>query len=279
MNSQKAYSKLSLPYVVWLGLLVIIPTFVMLLLSFMQSDGIRIWEGYFTLDNFAQLLEPSIATAFVNSFKFAILTTLLCSLLGYLVAYWLFKSKIRNKLMILTILIVPMWSNLLLRSYALGNIMTENNMLTDFFGRMGISFSFNIRGTDLAVLIGLVITYLPFMILPIYTALEKIENNLLEASLDLGATQFSTFWKVIFPISFKGIVTGSILVFLPTASGFAIPKILGDGNILLLGNIIENSFMNMNYNLGSLLAMIILFVILGSLLLVSKIDSEGETLL
>jgi spermidine/putrescine transport system permease protein len=278
MNS-KFYSKFSIPYVIWLAFLVVIPMLVMFALAFMQTDGISLDGAYFTLDNFRQLLEPSIITAFVNSFKFATLTTLICAVLGYIVAYRLFQSRIKNKLMVLTILILPMWSNLLLRSYALGNIMTQNNMLSDLLANIGISYHLDIRGTDLAVLIGLVISYLPFMILPIYTALEKIDKSLYEASLDLGATGIKTFWRVTFPIALKGLVTGAILVFLPTASGFAIPNILGEGNIILLGTIIEYNFMNYVYNLGSLLAIIVLVVILGSLFVVTKVDSEGETLL
>jgi spermidine/putrescine transport system permease protein len=124
---------------------------VMFILAFMQTDGISLDGAFFTLNNFKQLLEPSITTAFYNSFKFALLTTIICAVLGYIVAYRLVKSRIKNKFMILTILILPMWSNLLLRSYALGNIMTENNILTDILGQIGISYHFNIRGTDLAV--------------------------------------------------------------------------------------------------------------------------------
>jgi spermidine/putrescine transport system permease protein len=169
-----------------------------------------------------------------------------------------------------------MWSNLLLRTEALFNLMQSNNILTSIFGTgLGI----DIIGTPPAVIIGLVFTYLPFMILPIYTALEKIDYSLEEAALDLGLTPIEKFWKVIFPLSLKGVATGSILVFLPSMSGFAIPEILGAGNILLIGNVIEQAFRNMDYNFGSLLAIVILLFILGALLTVSKVDKEGETLL
>jgi spermidine/putrescine transport system permease protein len=176
-------------------------------------------------------------------------------------------------------LILPMWSNLLLRTEALGNIMEHNNILTDLLSRTGITLSIGIKGTPLAVLIGLVFTYLPFAILPIYTALEKISYSLEEAALDLGLTETKKFWKVIFPLSLKGVVSAAILVFLPSLSGFAIPQILGKGNIVLIGNVIEESYRNMNYNFGSLLSIIILVFILGSILIISKTDKEGETLL
>ena len=143
---------------------------------------------------------------------------------------------------------------------------------------MGIK-GWNIIGTDLAIILGMVFTYLPFIVLPIFTSLEKIDPSLEEAALDLGVTELTKFWKVIVPLSVRGVVSGSIMVLLPCLSGFAIPKILGDGNILLIGNIIEQSFINMSYNIGSVLAIVLLIIILGSILLVNKFDKEGETLL
>lgn len=278
---KKPFSKLSIPYVVWLFLLALIPMFVMLFLSLSYTEGLSLDNYEFNFSFYQALLEPSIQTAFFNSFYFAILTTLISFVLGYLVAYTVFRSKIRNKFLVLAIFILPMWSNLLLRTEALGNLMNENNIITDILSSMtqtDILFPV-FKGTEVAVLVGLVLTYLPFMILPIYTALEKIDYALEEAALDLGLTDFQKFMKVVFPLSLKGVATGSILVFLPAMSGFAIPEILGAGNILLIGNVIEQSFRYMDYNLGSLLSMIILIIIFVSILFVSKIDKEGETLL
>ena len=231
------------------------------------------------MESFLLLRERSTLVAFRNSLFFAISTTVISIVIGYIVAYSVFKSRFNNKFLLLTILILPMWSNLLLRTEALGNIMEYNNIYTDLLSRVGINAGISIKGTWVAVLIGLIFTYLPFMILPIYTALEKINYQLEEASLDLGLTQFQTFWKVIFPLSIKGVISGSIMVFLPTLSGFAIPQILGKGNIILIGNVIEESFKNMNYNFGSLLAVIILVFIIGALLIINKVDKDGETLL
>ncbi len=278
---KKPFSKLSIPYVVWLFLLALIPMFVMLFLSLSYTEGLSLDNYEFNFSFYQALLEPSIQTAFFNSFYFAILTTFISFVLGYLVAYTVFRSKIKNKFLVLAIFILPMWSNLLLRTEALGNLMNENNIITDILSSMtqtDILFPV-FKGTEVAVLVGLVLTYLPFMILPIYTALEKIDYALEEAALDLGLTDFQKFMKVVFPLSLKGVATGSILVFLPAMSGFAIPEILGAGNILLIGNVIEQSFRYMDYNLGSLLSMIILIIIFVSILFVSKIDKEGETLL
>lgn len=278
MNN-KAFRLLAKPYFVWLYVLALVPVFVMLFLSFVKSEGISFDEMTVSLESFLLIKERSTLIAFRNSLLFALSTTVISMVIGYFVAYRVFKSKFNNKFLVLTILILPMWSNLLLRTEALGNIMEYNNIYTDLLSKAGINAGISIRGTSLAVLIGLVFTYLPFMILPIYTALEKISVRLEEASLDLGLTEFQTFWKVTFPLSLKGLISGSIMVFLPTLSGFAIPQILGKGNIILIGNVIEESFKNMNYNFGSLLAVIILFFIIGALLIINKVDKDGETLL
>ncbi len=278
MNN-KSFRNLAKPYVYWLYILALVPVFVMVILSVLKSEGIAFDEMSFSLESFTLLTERSTLVAFRNSFLYAFVATVISVVLGYFVAYRIFKSKFNNKFLILTMLILPMWSNLLLRTEALGNIMEHNNILTDLLSRVGITASIGIKGTPLAVIIGLVFTYLPFAILPIYTALEKISYSLEEAALDLGLPEMKKFWKVIFPLSIKGVVSASILVFLPTLSGFAIPQILGKGNIVLIGNVIEESFRNMNYNFGSLLAIIILFFILGSILNISKTDKEGETIL
>lgn len=278
-NVERQFSHLAKPYLVWLYILALFPAIVMFILIFFDSEGIDLKGATFSLKNFSQLVEISTLIAFLNSIVLSILSTIICAVLGYVVAYKLFKSKMKNKFIILTIIILPMWVNVLLRIEALGNIMEPNNMITGLLSKIGINLSINIRGTFIAVLLGLVFTYLPFMILPIYTALEKVETSLEEAALDLGLTHMQKFWKIIFPLSFKGIVTGSIMVLLPCLSGFAIPEILGKGNILMIGNVIEQMFKSMNYNIGALIAMIILIIITISILIVNKFDKEGETLI
>lgn len=276
---------LAKPYQIWLYLLALLPMLIMFLLIFVDSEGISLDGMRFVgFNNFSNLAQKSILIAFWNSVKFSVLATLVVLIFGYLVAYSLYKSKFKHKNMILLLLILPMWSNILIRILALRNIMQPNNIITSFieyiFHLTSNSISFNnLLGTDFAVLIGLCITYLPYVILPIYTALEKIDLSLIEASEDLGMTDFKTFWKVIFPLTNKGMISGSIMVLLPCLSGFAIPNILGDGNILLIGNIIEQYFTNVNYNMGALLATIILVIILSSIFVVNKFDKEGETLI
>lgn len=273
----KLYRGLAKPYQVWLIILVIVPLLVLFVMGFSNyNSNITLSEFRLAFSNLKLLTERQTLVAFKNSFVFAGLTTLISFMLGYLVAYQIKQSRFKNKFVLLTIIILPMWSNLILRTEGLLNIMEQNNILSSL---IGINIFGNLAGTSLAVLFGLVFTYMPFMILPVYTALEKIDISLEEASQDLGLTPFKTFWKVIFPLSLKGVVTGSIMVFLPTMAGFAIPKILSKGNIVFIGNIIDTKFLFTTYNDGSLLATFILIFILGSLLIVTKIDKEGETLL
>lgn len=274
-----SFRKMAKPYLIWLYILAVIPVFVMLFLSFSKTEGLNFEDFKFSFESFQLLFERSTIIAFGNSLLYSTLTAVTTIVLGYLVAYRIFKSKIKNKFLILTFLILPMWSNLLLRTEALGNLMEHNNIVTDLLGRIGINISVGIKGSPLSVYIGLVFTYLPFAVLPIYTALEKISYSLEEAALDLGLTEFKKFKKVILPLSMKGVVTAAILVFLPTLSGFAIPQILGKGQIVLIGNVIEESFRNMNYNFGALLSVIMLIFILGSIVIINKTDKDGETLL
>lgn len=273
------FKKLSIPYFVWLYILAIIPFVIMIVLSFVSNEGMDFSEATFTFSNFSELATSSTLIAFRNSFVYAVIATLSCMVIGYMIAYAIFRSHFKNKFLVMTILILPMWSNILLRIEGLKNLMEPHNIITDLLSKIGINVGLDFAGTPTAVIIGLIATYIPFMVLSIYTALEKIDYSLEEAALDLGLTETKKFWKVVFPLSFKGIVSGSIMVFLPCMSGFAIPQILGQGNILLIGNVIDLHFRNMNYNLGALLAVIILIVILGAILLVNKFDKEGETLI
>lgn len=273
------YKKLATPYKVWLYILALAPIVVMFILSFVKTEGISMDDAKLSFWSFNLLFDQTTIVAIGNSFLYATISTIISLILGYFVAYQLYKSKIKNKLLVLLIFVLPMWSNLLLRTESIGNIMEPNNILTDLLSKININLSMSIKGTPLAVVIGLVFTYLPFVILPVYTALEKIELNLEEASLDLGLTPIMTFWKVIFPLSLKGVITGTILVFLPSFSGFAVPEILGKGNVLFIGVLIEQAFKNMNYGFGSLLSILIIFMIFIAILIVNKVDKEGETLL
>ncbi|HQD92893.1 MAG TPA: ABC transporter permease [Bacilli bacterium] len=273
----KQFSRFALPYFIWMAVLVLVPLLFMLILSFMYSQGFDLKDAKFSFDVIKSLFRLENRyywEAFYNSMKFAFLATLICFLIGYPVSYILSRSKIQNKNFVLLILILPMWSNMLLRLYAIENLILPKSILNT------IGISLNFHGTTTAIVVGLVLMYLPFMIFPIYTVLEKIDKSLLEASKDLGANDIKTFFKVTFPLSLKGVTSGVIMVFLPCAMGFVVPERLGGGKILLLGNIIEEKFKKTgDFNTGSLLSLIVIIIVLGTLFIISKVDAEGETLL
>lgn len=285
MNIKKL-GRLVVPYLVWMCVLVGLPLIMMVVLSFLKSNALDLSTAEFSFDSWRLLFSDlTVRTALKNSFVNAGIATVICFIIGYPVAYIVANSNFSNKLIILVLTVIPMWSNSLLRNNAIANLLSERSIVNDVLNNIGLNFLWPIRGVfydsgfSPAVVIGLVLTYLPFMILPIYTVLEKIDKSLLEASMDLGANKVKTFFRVTFPLSVKGVTTGVIMVFLPSFSGFAIPKILGSGNLVFIGTLIDSRFMNRNYNFGSLLSLVILLIIFGSMALIFKVDKEGETLI
>lgn len=272
----KVYRKLSMPYIIWLIVLVFIPTIFLMVLGFTNlTSSFQLQQLEFTFDNLSMFKEISLINGFKNSLLYATLTTLISFIFGYLLAYIIYKSTLKHKFLVILLLILPMWSNLILRIDALANIMSEYSILTDIIGFSPLA---SLIGTPTGILFGMVSTYIPFMVLPIYSALEKIDIALDEASSDLGLTSIKTFMFVTFPLSLKGVVTGAIMVFLPTFSGFAIPKILSQGRMVFLGNIIENKFNYTIYNDSALISSLLLVFILIAMFLVGKFDKEGEML-
>jgi len=271
----KKFSKFAKPYEVWMIIFVVIPLVFMIILSFLDLNGLNFSTAKFTLDNFSELANPTYTKAFLRSMEFSLIATIICLLIGYPIAYIIHTSKFTNKYVVLLIIILPMWTNMLLRLRAMQMMSLPEGFIKNTFG-----FSLDFYGTSGAVILGMVVMYLPFMIFPIYTVLEKIDPSLLEASQDLGANNFKTFTKVTLPLSLKGVTTGVIMVFLPSAMGFTISEILGGENIQLIGNIIERYFKkSLMYNIGSLISLVIIILVIGSLYIISRVDAEGETLL
>jgi spermidine/putrescine transport system permease protein len=275
----KKLGRLVTPYVVWLSILVMIPLVMMVILSFFETRGLDFTNATFTFSNwFRDLRDPSVIKALENSFTFAGITVVVVFLIGYPMAFILARSSFANKMVILMLTIIPMWSNSLLRNNALRNLFSEQSFVNDLLSKINLSFVLDIKGTPSAIIAGLVLTFLPFMILPVYTVLEKMDKSLIEASMDLGASPIRTFFKVTFPLSLKGVATGVIMVFLPSFSGFAVPYILGDGKFILVGTIIENSY-NYNINFVSTLSILLVIIIFLMIFFVSKVDKEGESFL
>lgn len=281
MNSFKKYS---IPYFVWMILFTGIPLLLMIIFAFSTIETFSVYsfgitEYQFTFQNFSKLADLSFLKTFGRSILYALIATILCILIGYPIAYFISHSKFKHKYLILLIFIMPMWTNMLLRIQTINNLLSENSFLSNVF-----HISINLTNYKaLKIILVMTIVYLPFMILPIYTVLEKIDKSYVEASNDLGANPQKSFLKITLPLSLKGVVSGIMMVFLPAAMGFTIPQIVtnGDPNYRMVGQLIERQFKSSHtfFNIGSLWSLIIIIFVLGSLYVISKIDEEGETLL
>ena len=273
---------LGIPYFVWMIILVVLPSILVFLVAFSDLNIFNIGSFSFNLDAIQYISENEtvkeiILKATWNSIRLSFIATLLCLLIGYPVSYYLANLKSDWKNFIVVLIILPIWSNMLLRIMAWEKVLFS---LGDFLSNL-TGNEVDIIGTDTAILIGMVSMYLPFMILPIYTILEKMDKSLIEASNDLGAKPFTTFYKVIFPLSLSGVVSGVIMTLLPAMTAFALPQRLGGGKINLLGNMIELYFMQStgNINVGSFLSIALMVVIIFMFIGLLKIDKEGETLM
>ncbi len=213
--------------------------------------------GGFTLDNFAKM--GTYTVVFTRSFKLALIATAICVLIGYPVSYIMSKEGPRFQRLAMVLIMLPMWMNFLLRTYSWMAILENNGLLNQLFRKIGlIALYNNIFGTDIsffrmintqgAVVLGMVYNYLPFMILPIYSVIIKLDRSLIEAARDLGANSFQVFRRVILPLSLPGVLSGITMVFVPSVSTFAISKMLGGGTEMLLGDLIEQQYMGGAYN-------------------------------
>ena len=260
----KRFKALAIPYFVWLVFLVVLPLIVMLILTFMASNGMDFSSAEASLDAYSRLSDPSILKAIWNSLVVAFYTVDICVLLGYPTAYFISFSNLKNKMLFLLLLILPMWSNSMLRIVSWLRLFSTDGLA-----------ALNLIGTNPAVIFVTVTTYLPFMIFPIYTVLEKMDRSLMEASKDLGVPAWKTFLKVTLPLSMSGVSSGIIMVFLPAATGFAISQTIGQGKVRLIGNLIQSVFEKNNYNFGALLS-ILLSIIIIAIVVVFEFLQHGK---
>ena len=256
----KTYNKLIFPYILWLFILVVLPMLMILFYAF-TTKGNDILTIKFTLDNFLRFFKDDIfPSVTIRSLILAFNTTIICLIIGYPMAYYMSKLNIKYQSIILILITLPMWINMLVRTYALKGILLE--------------VPFN---NEIKVYIGMIYNFLPFMILQIYSSLAKMDQSLISASNDLGANNFKTFTKVIFPLSIPGVISGIILVFLPAISSFFIPKLLGGGDYILIGNLIENYFViTGDWNFGSAISLIMTIIILISMYFTRKLDKDTQ---
>lgn len=259
----KKYTKM---YLAWAFVFIILPLILIFLYSFNGSGSIAFENFSFSLDNYRRFFSPLYLKMFAISILIAILTTVICLLLAYPIAYIISKKDEKTAQIFLFIFIMPMWINLLLRTYGWISLLGRNGMLNRFLAIFNLG-PLNMMYTLTAVIIGMVYEFLPFMVIQIYNALKKVDSNLIEAALDLGANKKEIFKKVIFPLSLPGVYTGIIMVFIPAISTFVISNLLGGQKVYMIGNLIDQQFtFTGNWGFGSATAIIlilILFIALG----------------
>lgn len=271
MKNKKSQSLLAYPYVIWSLIFIVAPILIILILSFFKTTN---GETIFSLDNYKKILNPTYLNIFLHSIVLAFISTVLCLILGYPVAYIISKYNLKKRNILILLFILPMWMNFLIRTYAWMAILNTNGILNNILGIFGIS-PVKFLYTEGAVLLGMVYNFLPFMVIPIYTVLIKLDQTLIEASYDLGATKFQTFKKVIFPLSLPGVISGITMVFMPAVSTFVISRLLGGSKYLLVGNLIEQEITTVgDWNLGSSLAIFMMILILISMAFMTKYEKK-----
>lgn len=254
----KKIRNLAFPYLLWVAIFIVVPLIMIIYYAFISNGSISII-------NFRSILEASTLKPIFVSFKIAAITTVICLIVAYPVAYFMTKLNMNYRTLAMMLIMVPMWMNFLLRSYAWVTILSNNGVLDNFLRFLGIKYK-SFLYTESSVILGMVYNFLPFMILPIYTALEKIDYSYIEAAYDLGANKIQTFWKVIFPMSMPGVISGITMVFVPVISTFEVSDLLGGGKVNMVGNIIQRSFTKSgNWGYGSALSTVLMIIILISI--------------
>ncbi|MBQ6451695.1 MAG: ABC transporter permease [Solobacterium sp.] len=256
----KGFSKMAYPYLVWMAVMIIAPMLMIVLYAF-TTQGNDVLTFQFTIGNFLRFFQDSIfPNVLWRSLKMAFVTTIVCIALGYPTAYIFAKFKPNTQAIMILLVTMPMWINMLVRTYAWRGLL----------GYVDLS-------SEMRVYVGMVYNFLPFMILEVYTSLSKIDPALLTAASDLGANSTQTFLRVTLPLSLSGVVSGITLVFLPAVSSFFIPKLLGGGQYVLIGNLIEDYFIKTgDWNFGSAISMIMAIIILISMYITRKLDVSAK---
>ena len=277
---QNTQAPLAVPYVIWMAIFVVAPIVMVVLYAFSTA------EGSFTLSNFSAI--GDYAVVFGRSFRLALIATAICLLIGYPVSYIMSREGEKFQRVAMVLIMLPMWMNFLLRTYSWISILENNGLLNQFFRSIGLIDLYNsVMGTDIqyfrmigtsgAVVLGMVYNYLPFMILPIYSVIIKLDKSLIEAARDLGANSFNVFRRVILPLSLPGGLSGITMVFVPSVSTFAISKMLGGGTQMMLGDLIEQQFLGGAYNpqLGAAISLEMMVIVVVCMWVMNRFG-EGE---
>ena len=263
---------LSFPYISWALIFILVPLAMVIYYGLTDSDG------SFTLDNIATIMKPGYFKSLVRSLQLAVISTVVCFILAYPLGLILSSMKLTKNTYIVMLFILPMWMNFLLRTLTWMTLLEGKgviNAVLEFFHLPTIS----IINTPSAIVLGMVYNFLPFMILPIYNSLIKIDENVINAAKDLGANTFQTFLKIILPLSLPGILSGITMVFIPALTTFAISTMLGGSKILLIGNIIEQEFTQLyDWHVGSGLSIVLMVFILFNVIVETLSDKKGDLL-
>ncbi len=273
----KQFRNMALPYIVWSAVMIILPMLLIVMYAFTQK-GNDVLTFRITLQNFVRFFsDPIFLEVLKRSLWVAVLTTVLCLVLGYPVAYIIAQADGRKKMLLVLLITIPMWINMLVRTYAWVGILQDKGLINTILGWFGLG-PVSLIYTDFAVILGMVYNFIPFMILQIYTSLTKMDKSYLEAASDLGANKVQSFLRITLPLSLPGVLSGITLVFLPAVSSFFIPKMLGGGQYVLIGNVIESQFLTSgNWNFGSAISLIMAVIIMISLYVTKKVDKNGQS--
>ena len=272
------------PYIVWMAIFIVAPLILVLYYSLTAADG----SGgvYFTLEHYQRFFEGTYAgqpfferiyvSVMLRSIWLALLSTIISFIVGYPIAYIMAGKEYSNKSFLLFLFLVPMWMNFLLRTYAWLTILEQNGILNTVLSFIGLP-KVDLLYTDGAVVLGMVYNFLPFMILPIYTVLKKMDHSIIEAAQDLGADSKTVFLRVVFPLSLPGVVSGVTMVFMPGVTTFIISNLLGGGQYILIGNLIEQQFLKVgDWHFGSAISVILIILILMSMGVLAGVDKQED---
>ena len=259
------------PYAVWMFIFTIVP------LVFVAYYAFTTKSGDISLASFQKVFKPRNLPTYWLSIRLALECTALCLLIGYPAAYFLSGKDFSHNQAIVVLILLPMWMNFLLRTYAMMTLLENNGVINSLLEKLGLPKQ-TLIGTEGAVLMGMVYNYLPFMILPIYTVLKKLDRRVIEAAEDLGANPVRVFTRVVVPLSIPGVMSGITMVFMPAVTTFAISTMLGSGMVYLVGDMIDNYFKgaSLNYNVGSALSLVLMVMIVISIGLLRRVDPKGE---
>jgi spermidine/putrescine transport system permease protein len=266
----KSRKLLTGPYLFWAVSFIIIP------LLMIVYYGLTDKEGNFTLQNLAQITTPENMKALGLALLLSFISTIICLVLAYPLAMILSEKNVNQSSFIVLIFILPMWMNSLLRTIAWQNLLEKNGIINSVLGFFHLPAQ-GLINTPYAIVLGMVYNFLPFMVLPIYNVLAKIDKDVIFAARDLGANNLQTFTRIILPLSVPGIISGITMVFVPSLTTFVISDLLGGSKILLIGNVIEQEFkQGSNWNTGSGLSLVLMIFIIVSMALIAKYDKDGE---